>query len=100
MNKNAKIWLKAGAVSAAVLGAGVAVAGTGGTEFSTALTTVQDWVEGGLGKLMAVATLSVGLAIGIIQQTVMAVVVAIAMSLALFYGPSILVNLVSGSLPV
>ena len=90
------------ALSAACLaGVGSAVvAGTGGTEFSTALTTVQDWIEGDLGKLMAVVTLTVGLAIGIIQQTIIAVVIAVAMALALYYGPGILTSMISGTLPL
>ncbi len=37
-----------------------AMAGSGGTEFDTALTTVVDWFEGALGKLIAVTTLGVG----------------------------------------
>ncbi len=44
----------------ASLVATAAMAGSGGTEFDTALTTVVDWFEGALGKLIAVTTLGVG----------------------------------------
>ena len=98
MHKNTKLGLIA--ITTAGLLSGAAMAGTGGTEFSTALTTVTDWVQGDLGKLIAVVTLVVGLAVGIIQQTIIAVVVSVAMALALYYGPTILLSMISGTLPI
>jgi conjugal transfer pilus assembly protein TraA len=81
---------------AAVLSA--AVAGTGGTEFGPIVTQLTDWLEGGLGQVLALAALAVGLGIGVIQQSVLAVVVGIAMAVAVFYGPNVLTNVVSGGL--
>jgi len=75
------------------------MAGSGGTEFDTALTTVVDWFEGALGKLI-VTTLGVGLAMGIMRQSVMSVVVGASMALALNYGPGIIQGLVTANLPV
>jgi len=96
MNK----WIKVGVAAAAITGTAVAVAGSGGTEFNGAMTTIRDWFEGDLGRLIAVAALGIGLAIGVIQQSIMAVVVGFAMALALSQGPGVVVNLLSGSLPV
>ncbi len=84
----------------ATLVATAAMAGSGGTEFDTALTTVVDWFEGALGKLIAVTTLGVGLAMGIMRQSVMSVVVGASMALALNYGPGIIQGLVTANLPV
>ena len=80
--------------------AAAAMAGSGGTEFDTALTTVVDWFEGALGKLIAVTTLGVGLAMGIMRQSVMSVVVGASMALALNYGPGVIQGLVTANLPV
>ena len=88
------------AIVAASLVATAAMAGSGGTEFDTALTTVVDWFEGALGKLIAVTTLGVGLAMGIMRQSVMSVVVGASMALALNYGPGIIQGLVTANLPV
>jgi len=87
-------------VGAATLFTTVALAGSGGTEFDTALTTVVDWFEGALGKLIAVTTLGVGLAMGIMRQSVMSVVVGAAMALAMNNGPGILQGLVTANLPI
>ena len=88
------------AVAGASLLATAAMAGAGGTEFDTALSTVVDWFEGALGKLIAVTTLGVGLAMGIMRQSVMSVVVGASMALALNYGPGIIQGLVTANLPV
>ncbi len=92
MNK----WVKVGIVAAAVVGTTAAIAGTGGTEFTGAMTTIRDWFEGDLGRLIAVAALG----IGVIQQSIMAVVVGFAMALALSQGPGVVVALLGGSLPM
>jgi conjugal transfer pilus assembly protein TraA len=72
---------------------GAAVAGGGGAEFDVAVTQLTDWLEGGLGQLLALAAL----AIGIVQQSVMAVVVGIGMAIAVFYGPGILTGIIAGA---
>ena len=87
-------------IAGASLVATAALAGAGGTEFDTALSTVVDWFEGALGKLIAVTTLGVGLAMGIMRQSVMSVVVGASMALALNYGPGIIQGLVTANLPV
>ena len=93
-------WVKIGVAAAAITGTVAAVAGTGGTEFTGAMTTIRDWFEGDLGRLIAVAALGIGLAIGVIQQSIMAVVVGFAMALALSQGPGVVVALLGASLPV
>jgi len=83
----------------AVLVIGSAVAGSGGTEFGGIVTQLTDWLEGGLGQVLALGALAVGLGIGIVQQSIMSVVVGIAMSIAVFYGPGVLTGIVTTGLP-
>jgi conjugal transfer pilus assembly protein TraA len=75
---------------------GAAVAGGGGAEFDVAVAQMVDWLEGGLGQLLSLAALAVGLGIGIVQQSIMAVVVGIGMAIAVFYGPGILTGIIAG----
>lgn len=75
--------------------AGAAVAGGGGTEFGAIVTQLTDWLEGGLGQVLALGALAVGLGIGIVQQSIMSVVVGIAMAIAVFYGPGVLTGIIT-----
>ena len=76
---------------------GAAVGGGGGAEVDVAVAQMVDWLEGGLGQLLSLAALAVGLGIGIVQQSIMAVVVGIGMAIAVFYGPGILTGIISGA---
>ena len=67
------------------------------SEFDVAVAQMVDWLEGGLGQLLSLAALAVGLGIGIVQQSIMAVVVGIGMAIAVFYGPGILTGIISGA---
>lgn len=100
MNKTAlkKLAATTAVVSPAVI-AGTAIAGTGGTEFGAIVTQMTDWLEGGLGQVLALGALAVGLGIGVVQQSVMAVVVGIAMAIAVFYGPGVLTATITAGLP-
>lgn len=88
------------AVAAPVaIGVSSAVAGSGGTEFAAISTQLTDWLEGGLGQVLALGSLAVGLGIGIVQQSIMSVVVGIAMSIAVFYGPGVLTGIITVGMP-
>jgi len=78
--------------------AGSAVAGGGGTEFAAIVTQLTDWLEGGLGQVLALGALAVGLGIGIVQQSIMSVVVGIAMAIAVFYGPGVMTGIITAGL--
>lgn len=70
--------------------AGAASAGTGGTEFDTMYQMVVDWTEGTLGKLLAVTAFLIGMGMGVIKQSILAVVLGIAFALTLAYAPAII----------
>lgn len=68
----------------------VSLAGTGGTEFNPAYTTITDWLQGDLGRLIAASLLVVGLVMGVVRQSIMAAVPAIACGLVATVAPTII----------
>jgi conjugal transfer pilus assembly protein TraA len=65
-------------------------AGAGGTEFAPAYTTITDWLQGDLGRLIAASLLIVGLVMGVVRQSIMAAVPAIACGLVATVAPTII----------
>ncbi|MGI9301795.1 MAG: TraA family conjugative transfer protein [Gammaproteobacteria bacterium] len=65
-------------------------AGGGGAEFATAYNQVTGWMTGGLGKLITAALLITGIGMGIVRQSVIAAVPAIAAGLVLTLGPGVI----------
>lgn len=65
-------------------------AGTGGTEFTVAYTTLTGWLQGDLGRLIAASLLVVGLVMGVVRQSIMAAVPAIACGLVATVAPTII----------
>ena len=78
-----------------------AYAGTGGNaEFGPVYTMLQGWFQGTLGKIIALSSMGVGLAWGVVKQSIMAVVTGIGSGLGIYYGPTVIDNLVVAALPV
>jgi conjugal transfer pilus assembly protein TraA len=73
-------------------------AGTGGTEFNSAYTTLTSWLQGDLGRLIAAALLVVGLVMGVVRQSIMAAVPAIACGLVATVAPTIIGAVVTAAL--
>jgi len=66
-------------------------AGTGGkTSFGTLEKKIVGWLQGDLGVIISVVALAVGLTIGIVRQSMIAVVVGIGIAIALYYGPTVI----------
>ena len=89
------------AVAAALLmvaSADVVLAGTAGTEFTAAWTTLSGWAEGFLGRIIAASMIIVGLAMGVARQSVMAFVPGLAAGFGLFLLPGIMTNVVAATL--
>lgn len=70
------------------------LAGTGGQEFQDVYDTVTGWTQGGLGKVIAAGAFLVGIAMGVVRQSIMAVVTGISTALAVYYTPTIVDNVV------
>lgn len=69
---------------------GFSFAGTGGATFDTMYTLVRGWAEGTLGKLLAVSAFLIGMGIGIVRQSVLAIVLGLAFALTLAYAPAVI----------
>ena len=69
----------------------------GGTEFNDVWTLLKGWSQGVLGKIIALGALIVGIAFGLVRQSVVAAVVGIAMALVLQYGPDVIDGIVGAT---
>jgi len=70
--------------------AGSASAASSDATFGDIVTTLRDWAEGSLGRTIALAMLIVGIATGIVRQSVIAAVAGVAGALVMAYGPTVL----------
>lgn len=75
-----------------------AFAGTDGDDFADIYTKLEGWSKGTLGKVIALGMFLVGLATGVVQQNIMAVVIGISGALSLYYGPGIISSVVSATI--
>ena len=98
---NMKSFGKAALASALLIGAGAAFAGasgaTGGSEFEGIWDLIQGWSQGYLGRILALGALVVGIAFGLVRQSVIAAVVGIAMAIVLQYGPDVIEGIVTAT---
>lgn len=75
-----------------------ALAGTtGNQQFGGLATQLVGWSQGALGIIIAVSALLVGLSIGVVKQSMMAVVTGIGIAIALYYGPSVISSMLSAT---
>jgi len=75
---------------ALALATSTVLASTGGTEFDAMYTMVVGWTEGTLGKLLAVSAFLIGMGMGIVRQSILAIVLGLGFALALAYAPGII----------
>ena len=71
------------------------MAGTGGAEFNDIYTLLIGWSQGTLGKIISLGMFLVGLAAGIVNQSIVSVVVGLGGALAVYYGPTVINNVVT-----
>jgi conjugal transfer pilus assembly protein TraA len=75
-----------------------AMAGNGGNAaFGALATQLIEWSQGSLGIIIAVAALLVGLSIGVVKQSMMAVVLGLGIAIALYYGPTVITGLLAST---
>ncbi|WP_347990214.1 TraA family conjugative transfer protein [Methylomonas sp. AM2-LC] len=72
-----------------------AMAGTD-TTFSSIYTKLTLWTQGTLGQVISLAAFLVGLGAGVVNQSIIAVVIGISIALALNYAPTIIGGIVTG----
>lgn len=94
-NKNMQTLLTMAAV-AMVLAVDASAASD--TTFAQIVTRLSDWMTGSLGTVFALGSLAVGLAIGVVRQSVMSVVTGVAVALSASLGPGVLQGLFTAAL--
>jgi conjugal transfer pilus assembly protein TraA len=101
MKKKHSFVLGVGLAATLLLLTGTAMAGTGGNaEFGPVYTMLEGWFQGTLGKIVALSAMGVGLAWGVVKQSIMAVVLGVGSGLSVYYGPTIVDNLVVAAMQV
>ncbi|WP_395756367.1 TraA family conjugative transfer protein [Edwardsiella ictaluri] len=73
-------------------------AGTGGTEFDEVWTTLKDWTQGTLGRIVAGAIILVGIVGGIARQSLMAFAMGIGGGMGLYNAPTVVESMMSATL--
>ena len=77
--------------------AGVGGTPPGGSEFDDIWTLIQGWSQGVLGRIIALGALIVGIAFGLVRQSVVAAVIGISMAIVLQYGPDVIEGIVTST---
>ncbi|MCK7553391.1 TraA family conjugative transfer protein [Marinobacter goseongensis] len=72
--------------------------GAGGREFDDIWDTLEGWVQGTLGRIIALVMVLVGIVFGIARQNIMAFVMGPAAGIGLFYAPSVIQSIMGASL--
>ncbi len=93
-------YTKTAVVVAALMLPMLALAGTGGTEFEQIWGTLQDWIEGTLGRIIAAAIVVVGIVAGIVRQSLIAFAIGIGGGMGLYNTPAIIEEIMGATLPV
>jgi conjugal transfer pilus assembly protein TraA len=81
--------LLAGLIVLSIIMASMAHAGTD-TTFEAWVTEMEDWLEGSLGKGIAIACVIVGAVAGLMRQSMAAFGIGIGFALGLLYTPDII----------
>ena len=76
------------------------LAGTGGSsEFGNIYTLLTGWLQGILGRILAVTFVMVGLVAGVMRGSMMGLVLGIACGLGVYTAPTVIDNIVTAVLP-
>ena len=75
-----------------------AYAGTGGTEFDDVWTTLTDWTQGTLGRIIAGSMILVGIVGGIARQSLMAFALGIGGGVGLYNSPTVVESIMTATL--
>ena len=72
------------------LAAGSVLAGTTGTEFQTMYSTLLGWINGFLGKSIAIAAFIIGAGVGIARSSPIPALIGVVFALFMVYVPNII----------
>jgi conjugal transfer pilus assembly protein TraA len=72
-------------------------AGSGGQEFQQIALMLTGWAQGGLGIVLALAGFLVGIGVGIVRQSAMAVVYGLGVAVILYFAPTAIVGILTAT---
>jgi conjugal transfer pilus assembly protein TraA len=75
-------------------------AGTGGEAFDDVWSTLTDWTQGSLGRIIAGSMVLVGIVGGIARQSLMAFALGVGGVMGLYNTPTVVESVLSATLPV
>lgn len=77
--------------------AGLVIAGQGGTEFDDVWTTLVEWTQGTLGRIIAIAMVLVGVVAGVVRSSIMGFVVGVAAGMGLYNAPTVIESIMGAT---
>lgn len=84
-----------GALFAVALFAPDCWAGDGGSEFEDVWTTLKDWTQGTLGRIIAGAIVLVGIVFGVARQSLLAFAIGIGGGIGLYQAPNVIESILT-----
>ena len=91
------ILLAAGSVFAGTAGNGGIAGATTSSEFDDLWNMLVGWSSGSLGKIISLAAVIIGIAAGLLRQSVAAAVIGIGMAVVFQWGPGIIDSIVTST---
>lgn len=96
---NTAIMLGVGVVGLALmLAPEQSLAGVGGSEFDDIWTTMKDWIQGTLGRIISGSMILVGIFMGIARQNLMAFAIGIGGGIGLYNTPEVIEQMMGATL--
>lgn len=84
---------------ALMITAGFAMAGTGSTTFDSVWTTITDWMQGTLGRVLVGMMILTGIGAGVLRQSLMSFVVGVGGGVGLYAAPDIIESIMTATVP-
>ncbi len=92
--------IKAACAASAILALGVTAVYANGTEqtgFSDVWTTITEYMQGSLGRVLVGLIVVVGVAAAVVRQSLMVFAVAVGAAIGLYYSPTIIDGMMASS---
>jgi len=84
---------------ALTIAAGAVMAGTGSTTFDSVWTTITDWMQGTLGRVLVGMMILTGIGAGVLRQSLMSFVVGVGGGVGLYAAPDIIESIMTATVP-
>lgn len=73
----------------------LALAGEGGEEFASLTTMVTGWLDGELGRLIAISFFGIGILVGLVRQSLMAAITGVGCAVVISFLPGIIGGIIT-----